>query len=119
MTKSLEKSLRLEIIHGHKATQKMSLLVLQNPKGSNVTTGREQAGRVAAHRGFQCKAPLGFRCQVLSGLKPSPGALYDLHVFKLLSRSQTGRVFLLKQQLFSVSGSPLKQKTGLFIDPPS
>lgn len=50
-------------------------------------------------------------------LRPSAGAFYDIHVFKLLSRSRTGRVFLLKQQLFLVLGLCLKQKTGLFVNP--
>lgn len=38
-------------------------------KGSSVTVGREWAGEVAAHRVFRCRAPLGFRCQVLADLE--------------------------------------------------
>ena len=69
MTKSLEESLRLEITLGHRATQKMSSLVLQNPEGSSVAVGREWAGGVTACRGFRCRAPLGFQCQVLAALE--------------------------------------------------
>lgn len=43
-------------------------------------------------------------------LRATAEALYDIRVFKLLSWSWTGRVFLLKQQLCSVLASLLKQK---------
>lgn len=68
MTKSLEKSLRLEITIGHRATQKMSLSILPNPEGSSIALGGKWAGGVTTHRGFRCRAPLGFWCRVLAAL---------------------------------------------------
>lgn len=89
MTKSLEKSLRLVITLRHRVAQKTSLSVLQNPEGSRVAGGREQAGEVTACCGFHFRTPLGLWCQVLAGLaRPSAGAFHDNHIFKLLSRSQ-------------------------------
>ena len=117
MTKSLEKSLRLQITLRHKATQKMILLVLQNPEGGHVTVGRERTGGVTAMV-VSVQSSSGLSVSGPGWLRASLGALHDVHVFKLLSRSQPGKVFLLKQQLFSVLGSPPKQKTGLFVDPP-
>lgn len=60
---------------------------------------REQARGIASHRAFWCRAPLGFQCHVLAGLEQVLG-LYDIHVFKLLSKLQARRIFLLKQHLF-------------------
>lgn len=114
MTKSLEKSLRPEITLGHRTTQKMGL---QNPEVSGCHSGQGAGRRGHSPPWVLVQSSSGRSESGPDWLRASAGALYDIHVFKLLIRSQTGRVFLLKQQLFSVSGSPLKQKTGLFVDP--
>lgn len=67
MTKSLEKSLRLELALVLRAIQKMGLSFAK-PKGSSATGGREQQEGTSPPE-FQCKTSLGFCCPVLTVLE--------------------------------------------------
>lgn len=101
MTKSLEKSLRLELALRHRAVRMMGLSFAKP----------QQAGssrRVPLWISVQ-NSP-GFLVFSPDCLRATAEALCDIHVFKLFSWWWTGRVFLLKQQLCSVLASLLKQK---------
>lgn len=113
--KSLEKSLRPEITLGHRATQEISLSILQSPGGSSVTAGREQAEGVSVCRGFQCRAPLGFWCQILAVLEQVL-VLFMIFTYSSCSAGHGHGQGVYLQKLFSALGSSLKQNTGLFVD---
>lgn len=116
LRKSLEKSLRLEITLGHRATQKIGLSISQSPEGSSATAGREQTEGASVCHGFQCRAPLGFGWQILAVLEQVL-VLFMTFTYSSYSAGHGHGQGVFLQKLFSALGSSLKQNTVLSVDP--